>query len=119
MRSVLAIGAVALAAGVATPLGSAAAQATPDQAYAQLSSCLKKGGALRIVKETAGGGTAYYKRPFVRVTDRTGAWLTWTWEVSGGQVTRADIGYDVRAMSRPRRRAANACLKPFHNHMWS
>lgn len=119
MRAVLAIGAVALAAAFATPLALATTQATPDQAFTQLSSCLRKGGALKIVKGSDGGGTAFYKRPFVRAVDKTGAWLTWTFDVSGGQVTSASISYNVRAMSRPKRRAANACLKPFHNHMWS
>jgi putative hemolysin len=119
VRAVLAIGAVALAAALATPLALAAARATPDEAFAQLSSCLRQGGALKIVKQSNGGGTAFFRRPFVRKTDATGAWLSWEFDVSGGQVTGASIGYNVHAIPRPKRRAANACLKPFHTHMWN
>ncbi len=120
MRAVLAIGSVALAAALATPLALATTQATPEQAYAQLSTCLLKGGALKVVKDDSnGGGTAFFRRPFVRKTDRTGAWLSWKFEASEGQVTATSISYNVRAMPRPKRRAANACLKPFHRHMWS
>lgn len=120
MRAILAIGAVVSAVAFAAPLAPASSKATPDQAFAQLKSCLRHGGALKVVEHSGGGGAAFFTRPFVEIPDQKHGWLDWTFKVSDGQVTGiSNLTYDVRGMSRPRRRAANACLKPFHAHMWN
>lgn len=119
MRVCLAIGAIVLAAVLGVSIASAASRATPNQAFGQLKSCLRNAGALKVV-EHSGGGAAFFTRPFSEIPDQTHGWLDWTFKVSDGQVTgMSNLTYDVRGMSRPHRRAANACLKPFHAHMWS
>ncbi len=120
MRTLVAIGAIAVAVGLATPLASATSQATPDQAFAQLKSCLRHAGALKVVAHSDGGGAAFYTRPFSEIPDSKHGWLDWTFKISGGEVTGiSGLAYDVHGMSRTHRRLANACLKPFHAHMWN
>ena len=93
---------------------------TPAEAFAQLKSCLRHAGALKVVAHSDGGGAAFFTRPWVEIPDQKHGWLDWKFKVSGGQVTGiSELAYDVHGMSRAHRRAANLCLKPFHAHMWS